>query len=458
MIHTFEDARLSLLQSLVDDVILRKPGTAGRPDLSHPLVQAVTAFARRKRPEDAAPPPAASGGALDVAAACVHLVGELFLAKLERNQPRVDELEAELKESTCDPLWIEAMTEYLEYYGLLGHKNSIPYVRYSSLDDFVVETLPANARVVLIGDWGTGTAPARRLMEQVARKQPDVVLHLGDIYYAGTERETRANFLDPLNEVLKRDTGGIPVYAVPGNHEMYSGGGGYYSMLSQLNPAPPFAPQQAQQASYFCLRSKDGAWQFLGMDTGLHDHDPFDVTTGVTDLDDQEAAWHLDKIERFHARGGRTILLSHHQLFSAFAGIGKLGHKPAGQEAYNPKLLNRFQDVLVAGKVAAWFWGHEHNLCVYEPYGPLEKGRCIGHGGVPVFTAQDPYTPLGALPEPPRLVSRPGGDEVRLSHDADGVYDVGYVLLELNDAAGSAEVSYYQSSDEERPLYSERLG
>jgi hypothetical protein len=31
-----------------------------------------------------------------------------------------------------------------------------------------------------------------------------------------------------------------------------------------------------QKASYFCLRSEDNRWQFLGADTAYHDSSPFD--------------------------------------------------------------------------------------------------------------------------------------------------------------------------------------
>ena len=92
-----------------------------------------------------------------------------------------------------------------------------------------------------------------------------------------------------------------PVYSLAGNHDMYSGGVGYYGLLQQLK----------QPASYF---ARNAAWQILGLDTGLHDNDVFSVNTNVTCLEPTEEAWHLDKIT--NAGGRKTILLSHHQLFS----------------------------------------------------------------------------------------------------------------------------------------------
>ena len=61
--------------------------------------------------------------------------------------------------------------------------------------------------------------------------------------------------------------------------------------------------------------------------------------------------------------------------------------------AWNPNLLTTFREVLEADQVLAWFWGHEHNCAVYEPYGPLTRGRCIGHGAIPIPKASDPCAP-----------------------------------------------------------------
>ncbi|HEX2195413.1 MAG TPA: hypothetical protein VHJ76_00685 [Actinomycetota bacterium] len=226
---------------------------------------------------------------------------------------------------------------------------------------------------------------------------------------------------------------------------MYSGGEGYYEILPLLNRAPG----AAQPASFFGLRTPSGSWQLLAMDTGLHDHDPFTVETDVTYLEPAEAQWHLDKIRGLS--GGRTILLSHHQLFSAFDYIGEKTPKPVGLEAYNTKLLATFEDVL--GDVSAWFWGHEHNLCVYEPYGNLARGRCVGHGAIPVFESSTPYRVSSRIPNPPALVTV-GGGPLELTANAQGIYGHGYVVLELGADTGTATY-YLQGSTE--PVYSESL-
>lgn len=467
-IHTVRHPALSMFQSMVDDLILGRDHDdteslesqgQERPTLDHPRVHAAAEYVERKLqgkevPEEPPEEVAKKQGG-GTAWTCVRLAGELFLAAMEGKDDPKQQLEDELKDSTCDPEWIEAIVQYLEYFGPGGKKAKVPYVTWQSLDDFVLETLPQNARVALIADWGTGTKDAEELLARVADKEPQVLIHLGDVYYSGTERETHHNFLDLIDRVFDRDHRPMPVYTLTGNHDMYSGGVGYYELLPWLNPSPPYAPHQAQPASYFTLRSPDGAWQLQAMDTGLNDRDPFTVSTDVTYLEPREAQWHLDKIERFGARGGKTILLSHHQLFSPFDAIGKTKDKPKGLEAYNPKLLETFRPVLERGLVSAWFWGHEHNLGIYEPYGPLEKGRCIGHGAIPVFASQTPYQVVGDLPDPPTLVQA-DGRPVQLAQDADGVYAHGYVILELDDAAGRAEARYYATPDDQ-VVYRETL-
>jgi hypothetical protein len=464
LIRHIEDARLSLFQSLVDRVARRRRGSDERPSLDDPLVLAGTLYAEMKHRGQRVPaePPAeltaqVGGAAGTTAWRCVRLAGDLMLARLDGDHARADVIEGEIKDSECDPCWAETITEYLGYFGPDGRKRAIPYVRFQQLDDFVYDVLPPDATVALLGDWGTGMSPAVRLLEQLARHEPDALVHLGDIYYAGTSGEVQQHFVDLVNRILDRARTRMPVYAIPGNHEMYSGGAAFYGMLSTLN-APPYTEAAAtQKASYFSLRTTDGAWQLLAMDTAFHDHDPFEVTNGMTYLEPDELQWQLDKLERVHAQGGKTLLLSHHQLFSPFATIGRPPTKPADQQAYNTNLLNSFREVLQAGKVAGWFWGHEHNLAIYEPYGPLARGRCIGHGAVPVLASQQPYKVIAGLSDPPQLVRDPQtGQPIELVTNPDGVFGIGYVIVRLRSADRTAEVSYYVL-DGDGPIYKETL-
>ena len=101
-------------------------------------------------------------------------------------------------------------------------------------------------------------------------------------YYSGTPSECRTNFLDPIEALLRKDKA-LPMYSLSGNHDMYCGGVGFYSLIAELNPAP-----MTQPASFFCLQSADQKWQLLAMDTGLHDDNPITVADALTYLEDDE--------------------------------------------------------------------------------------------------------------------------------------------------------------------------
>ena len=342
---TFRDPGLSRWQSVVEEVLRRREGTGGlRPTLDHPVVAAAAiAAAHTLSGVATAPAPLAAGTAAAPACCtddeCAHLALQLAAARVEgRPAAEIQQLEDSLRFSTCDPLWAEAVTEYVDFFEV--DQGKIPYRASTGPDDPPPLPLPENATVALIADWGTGTPEAQGLLEKVAAHRPDVLIHLGDVYYSGTESENMKYLLDMVNQVLGRGPDHpVPVLNLTGNHDMYSGGGPYYAMLDQLNKPPLAPPGQMQTHSFFNLRSS--GWQILGMDTGLHDSDVFDVATDLTYLEDTELAWHKHQIAS--AGGRRTILLSHHQLFSAFSAIGPTSN---GDRSENPILHSQFADVL----------------------------------------------------------------------------------------------------------------
>ena len=52
--------------------------------------------------------------------------------------------------------------------------------------------------------------------------------------------------------------------------------------------------QFGQPASYFCVRNAN--WQFVGVDTGYHDHNPAAGGDGATFLLDTKVTWLADKV------------------------------------------------------------------------------------------------------------------------------------------------------------------
>jgi hypothetical protein len=205
----------------------------------------------------------------------------------------------------------------------------------------------------------------------------------------------------------------------------FQGGRGYYDLIKTINKAP-----FEQPASFFCLRTSDERWQFLAMDTGLHDYSPMSVSDAITYIEPDELEWHSQRIEEFP---GKTVLLSHHQLFSAFSTIGS--PVDGKRSPTNPKLYEAFRRLNNSNKVTAWFWGHEHTLSIYEPFLGLERGRCIGNGAVPTSIIDKIYEPLKDLDQTPSIKK-----DTQLS-PVGGVYAHGYAVVSLSGGTCSRCVS-----------------
>lgn len=299
--------------------------------------------------------------------------------------------------------------------------------------------IPDDAQIVMLGDWGTSLTDAHEFLRAIWRKayQNDpgktiVFLHLGDIYYCGLPWECRDNFYEVFVNIgkdLQSELGSNfnptpPIFTLPGNHEYYSYGYGYFELLDVLNYDVPGISHDDlyQQCSFFCLQTENGQWQFLGMDTGRDDCNAllslFQLAAGVVKgfidlvlpdfgwlswannmaktayddfagpfqptLDDGELDWHKQRLKDF---GGTTIMLSHHQLFSHSA---KINHS-------NPEYMNGWLDKTFdeyyKHDIAAWYWGHEHAFAVYmDGVMGLNKGRLLGSSSYEATSSKDdPY-------------------------------------------------------------------
>jgi len=237
-------------------------------------------------------------------------------------------------------------------------------------------------RIALAGDWGTGTDVAQQVADSMVSINPELTIHLGDIYYVGLEPEVRQNCLgldtpDYAGVIWRSGSKGS--FALNGNHEMYSGGNAYFeNFLPTLGI--PTSQDKRQLTSYFCLETP--VWRILAMDTGFN----ADTFSGDCKLEQTFLDWLGEVVDPVHNQKP-TVLLSHHQWFSGF-NDGDY-ERPADQIA--PYF--RKQEVI-------WLWGHEHRLAVFYKYKSPNNhltayARCIGHGGMPVEMA-DPGYPNGS--------------------------------------------------------------
>lgn len=451
----FRGRNASLWQSAVDEVVAKQTsGSAAasfggplgaarihRPAQDHPVVSQGNEIAAMIDDgidvPDVPAPAAIAAGLVDTAKFCSVTAFKLAEAKIKAHftgdDTEIKKLESELGTpfGECDPKWAAVLATYVQHRIGAG---SIPYRRYKNLSDFVIDgRLPNKGTVVLIADWGTGQPAAKAMLKKVASHNPDAVIHLGDVYYSGTQAEVENYFYS-----IWQPTFGIPKVAwgekltdlktgpatfhLPGNHDMYAGGAPYYAVIDMLG----------QPASYFALRND--YWQFVAMDTSLHDSNPASVDR-ATSMEPEEVVWMKDKVNNAGSR--KTVLLSHHQLFTAYEKIG-------GQ-AVNQNLLTATQDILP--KVSAWIWGHEHNMVIYKKQMNV-LGRCIGHGAFPV--CQDPPLEIG--------YAEIALEDVSLSLDTGGFYRHGYVLMQID--GPNAHLSYVQydaDTGQENILFEENL-
>ncbi len=443
---TVPSRRLSLWQSAAEQTVRERLGAAGAAGgrallLAHPLVEAVNRHvAAENRGEKLAPPGEPGTGAASPAyLSMLHLRH----AEAVRNVDTVEQsaIEAQFRYySDQDYLgWASCETTYLAY------TPSPPEVQYrdwqvqggGNLDYSLIDyQLPDDATVAIIGDWGTGMNDAESLlMEVVGRHQPQAIIHLGDIYYSGTPQECMLNFTAVVQNVFNVFGVNLPVFTIPGNHDYYDWGSGFYGLIDTINASNP---AWRQDASYFCLRTQDGLWQFLGMDTGQDDSDPIDEVHPAQGpvLRSSECTWHQDKLNpaKFD---GTTILLSHHQVFSTHETIN---NDPDLKPYLNASLLDVFQPHL--GQVAGWFWGHEHNLALFQDglFG-VAKGRLLGSSAYEESQGDDPYEVVYAeVPYQPY-----GGQTVELGM-VDEYYNHSYAIVDLSRAEPTDPVSvaYYQ--------------
>jgi 3',5'-cyclic AMP phosphodiesterase CpdA len=283
-----------------------------------------------------------------------------------------------------------------------------------------VYVMPDVVSVALAGDWGTGTISAYRVRDEILRRSPDITMHLGDVYYSGSQDEFDEYFLgaadwprgslDPADEITA-----LPSYALNGNHEMYSGGHAYFRSIRE---------HFGQEASFFCVENEH--WRIVGLDTGYSAKliPGLELLPWWVRLQPHNLEW-LQRNVLSSSDTRPILLLSHHQWYSAF----EREYRKLGRELGNdPRYL-------------LWFWGHEHRLAGYgafrtHPKGPLIRGRCIGHGGMPT---EDIHKPVKRERNLVFYDQRVAG-----SVDRTEVGYNGFALLEFDGA--NLEVSYVEET------------
>ena len=320
----------------------------------------------------------------------------------------------------------------------LGNTHYTPYPTYTDEANGIFgiqKNANETTTIALLSDWASDTAESQHIATQVGTN--DYSIHLGDTYYVGNDKEIASNFNTQQGGSWPYGTLGS--FVMLGNHEMYSSGKSYFEQLLPVmgNYA---GNKQVQQASFFCLQND--YWRIIGLDTG---YDSLTGWLGVkdnTDLDlpDVQKDWLQNKVN-INGDNRGIIILSHHQLFSAFEG-----------EYPNP---GKFISTLVQpGRDIIWLWGHEHWFSVYGP-NKLDNGsnvfaRCIGNSGMPVELIVD----NGAYKVPKSAnINDPVNHNLvlydnRLREHIDGSIPLGHNgYTTLNLGGPKLVISYYDDND-----------
>lgn len=287
---------------------------------------------------------------------------------------------------------------YFVYYEVLRHKVH-PFVEAPHYKPIPLAPGAENrVKVAIVGDWGTGQygdngGPALAVIRAVESLNPDYIIHLGDVYYAGTQGftidpgEETKNFLDlwPRDRFGDGKKAGTS-YTLNSNHEMYDGANGYFN-IALLSNNTPFSRQQGH--SYFALTFED--WIILGLDSAYFSSPESMFMTGsIGGADGAQSQWvksHCGDLE-----DKKVIVMTHHQ------GIVETDSPDKPFKLANP-LWGEISEV-VGRAPDYWYWGHVHNGIVFAEDVGLETGnakmRCAGHGAIPYALAwslmQEPWS------------------------------------------------------------------
>ena len=225
-----------------------------------------------------------------------------------------------------------------------------------------IDTIPdptqgKDLEIALFSDFGTGYYHSKYIAKQLRDGKYPYAIHLGDVYYAGKQKEFDDYFIKELDPILDNTS----LFTLNSNHEMYAGSFPYFKyMLKRMNRS-----NQLQRGSYFCIRNSK--FQIIGIDTDYHEGSRYNFQK----LRD----WLQTRL--IEGRGSNLINI----LISA--------NEPYEHDKENTTgLFDDLRKFVVTDKrVDLWFWGNVHYCALYDRSDKFPFiGSCIGHGGYPYYT------------------------------------------------------------------------
>jgi hypothetical protein len=271
------------------------------------------------------------------------------------------------KYQTLDPRW-ELVVGIVLFENIL-HKHPFP------TGTPPIHPIADTATFALVGDYGTGNfgsgdSPSTKISKFIPTLHPDYAIHLGDVYYAGTNPEETSKLLGCWPRGAKAS------FTLNSNHEMYSGAGPYFNMAIG---SPIFNLLQSPW-SFFALENTN--WVIVGLDSAYYSSEVQLYMNGTLGANNNQTQF----LRQVAALNKKTIILTHHNPIP----LGGLDRVPQnGDEGFQ-----LYTDVMsaFAGRSAPayWYFGHKHNGVAYHPLaGSNLLCRCLGHGALPAGVASD---------------------------------------------------------------------
>jgi len=221
-----------------------------------------------------------------------------------------------------------------------------PYAGFREID-------PAKNHFILVGDtqrtshwefWRERNEKERKqILEEIVRRGPAFVLHLGDLTTRGSSEKHWHEF-DDLNKVLREKK--IPYFPILGNHEFY--GNDEKALQYYFNRFPH-------------LRNKRW-YSFTWKNIGLVMVDS-NFATLAEEQTKRQAQWYLNELERFDKDGGieYVMVCCHHPPFTNSRVISP-----------NEKSKLNFADPFVRFRKTCFFFsGHSHTYERFKIEGKL---------------------------------------------------------------------------------------
>jgi calcineurin-like phosphoesterase family protein len=231
--------------------------------------------------------------------------------------------------------------------------------------------IPDDATIAVLGDWGGDNQSAQQVAAAAQKANADYFIHLGDVYYAGTNG---TDVLDPYESTHFLNVWPGPAgrsFALNSNHDMYAHATGY-SLTTLCAPNSPFSAQGGAN----CFALFNSKFRIVGLDSAYYAPDDMYDIGSLGDSAGPQAMFLQQQAEQAASSGQNLIIMTHHNGLSA---------NGAEQEPLWQEVVNQLS--AMAGKTVCWYWGHVHVGAVYTPQttsnGITINPRCCGHSCVP---------------------------------------------------------------------------